>query len=47
MAEKQEQVEQQDPIVEGVGEVNETVSMEEPQEQVVEEEMAEAVEDNS
>ena len=43
MAEKQEQVEQQDPIVEGVGEVNETVSMEEPQEQVVEEEMAEAV----
>ena len=36
-------VEKQDPIVEGVEEVNGTVSMEEPQEQVVEEEMTEAV----
>ena len=39
MAEKENKVEGQDPIQEGVGEVNETVSIEEPQEEVVEQEM--------
>tara|TARA_R100001594_G_scaffold36266_3_gene65857 strand:- start:2361 stop:3128 length:768 start_codon:yes stop_codon:yes gene_type:complete len=43
MAEKENKVEGQDPIAEGVGEVNETVSIEEPQEEVVEQEMTEAI----
>jgi hypothetical protein len=43
MAKKQEQVEQKDPIVEAVEGADETVSIEEPQEEVVEQEMTEAV----
>ena len=43
MAEKENKVEGQDPIAEGVGEVNETVSIEEPQEEVGEQEMTEAI----
>ena len=44
MAEKEQtQVEQQDPIVAGTGAVNETISVEEPQEEVVEQEMTEEI----
>ena len=38
-----EKVEQQDPIVEGAAGVNETISVEEPQQEVVEQEMTEEV----
>ena len=43
MAKKQEQVEQKDPIVESVEGADVTVSIEEPQEEVVEQEMTEVV----
>jgi len=43
MAKKQEQVEQKDPIVESVKAADITVAIEEPQEEVVEQEMTEVV----